>query len=86
MTNALDTLRHGRRGSPLGNDMLSVSSAFTPAAPPEVPPATKMPVPGQDDLANIAARRRSVAAQLARRGRLSTILSQPQSEPLGGTA
>lgn len=54
---------------------------------PEVPgltPVTPMPVPGQDDLSNIAAQRRSLADQLRRRGRLSTILSQPQSEPLGG--
>lgn len=55
-------------------------------AQPEIAPTppTVMPVPGQDDLANIAARRRSVQAQLLRRGRLSTILSQPQNEPLGG--
>src|SRR5258706_7435159 len=52
---------------------------------PVVPtPVTPMPVPGQDDLANIAARRRSIDEQLRRRGRVSTVLSSPQSEPLGG--
>ena len=47
-------------------------------------PVTPMPIPGQDDLANIAARRKSIEQQLFRRGRLSTILSNPLSEPLGG--
>lgn len=51
---------------------------------PAIPPPTPMPIPGQDDPTNIAARRRSIQAQLARRGRLATILTQPQAEPLGG--
>jgi|SRR6267378_3424710 len=55
------------------------------AAPGPLPPPIAMPVPGQDDLANIASRRRSIQSQLARRGRLSTILSQGFYEPLGGT-
>lgn len=55
-------------------------------APPNlnVTPVTPMPVPGQDDLASIAARRQSIQQQLARRGRVSTILSNAQNEPLGG--
>ncbi len=53
---------------------------------PEVAPPTPMPIPGQDTLEAVTARRRSIQAQLARRGRLSTILSQPQAEPLGGAA
>jgi hypothetical protein len=55
-----------------------------PPTPPVVTPVTPMPVPGQDELANIEARRRSISEQLARRGRASTILSNPQTEPLGG--
>jgi hypothetical protein len=55
-------------------------------APPEITPPTPMPIPGQDTLEAVTARRRSIQAQLARRGRLSTILSQPQAEPLGGAA
>src|SRR5690242_17108259 len=63
-----------------------VISGYKP--PPETPtvtPVTPMPIPGQDDLANIAARRQSIEQQLLRRGRLSTILTSPQTnEPLGG--
>lgn len=55
-----------------------------PPGPPVVTPVTPMPIPGQDDLTNIAARRKSIEEQLFRRGRLSTVLSNPQSEPLGG--
>lgn len=51
---------------------------------PDIPAPTAMPIPGQDALANIISRRRSIQAQLARRGRLATILSQPATEPLGG--
>lgn len=55
-----------------------------PPPDPTVTPVTPMPVPGQDDLASIAARRQSIQQQLARRGRVSTILSNAQNEPLGG--
>lgn len=55
-----------------------------PPGPPVVTPVTPMPIPGQDDLSNIAARRKSIEEQLFRRGRLSTVLSNPQNEPLGG--
>ena len=55
----------------------------TDISQPALTPPTPMPIPGQDSLANIMARRASIAAQLARRGRLSTILSQIQPEPLG---
>lgn len=57
---------------------------YVPLVSPAVTPVTPMPIPGQDDLANIAARRKSIEEQLFRRGRLSTVLSNPQSEPLGG--
>jgi hypothetical protein len=59
-------------------------SGYVAPATPNVTPVTPMPIPGQDDLANISARRRSIEQQLARRGRLSTVLSNPQNEPLGG--
>lgn len=52
----------------------------------DIPAVPRMPVPGPNSLDTIRARRLSIQAQLARRGRLSTILSQPQYEPLGGTA
>jgi len=50
---------------------------------PATPPPERMPVPGPDTIEAISARRRSIQAQLARRGRLSTILTG-QDEPLGG--
>jgi len=55
-----------------------------PPEPPVIPPPTPMPDPDLSSLGSIAARRRSIQAQLARRGRMSTILSQGQPEPLGG--
>jgi hypothetical protein len=52
---------------------------------PSIPAPAPMPVPGPDDPSTINARRNSIQAQLLRRGRLSSILSQgAQSEPLGG--
>lgn len=41
-------------------------------------------MPFIDDAATRRARRRSIAEQLARRGRLSTILTDDTIEPLGG--
>jgi hypothetical protein len=51
---------------------------------PTMTPPTVMPVP--DDQAVQQAKRRSIAAQMARRGRASTILTDSQSsgETLGG--
>jgi hypothetical protein len=49
----------------------------TPEPPPPPPPPTPMPTPGDDQSA--AAQRRALAAQMGRRGRQSTILSQPDS-------
>lgn len=51
---------------------------------PALTPPTVMPVP--DDQAVQQAKRRSIAAQMARRGRASTILTDSQSsgETLGG--
>ncbi len=51
-----------------------------PAAP-IIAPVTPMPLP--DDQSVIAARRRSIAAQLQNQGRASTILSQGNSDKLG---
>src|SRR3977135_3654447 len=60
---------------------------YTPAPEPDTAtptPVTPMPIPGQDDLSNIAARRRYIEEPFRRRGRMSTVLSNPQAEPLGG--
>lgn len=58
----------------------------TPApAAPVIPPPPVMPTP--DDKAVEAAKRRSIAAQIARRGRQSTMLTDPVtggSDTLGG--
>lgn len=51
------------------------------AAPPAFEKSAVMPTP--DDEAIKRARQRSIAAQLSRSGRQSTILSQPDSEFLG---
>lgn len=55
-----------------------------PQFDPPIPPVIPMPDPDPSSQGSIAARRRSVQAQMLRRGRMSTILTQPQSEPLGG--
>ena len=54
------------------------------SAPP--PPAASEPtvMPTADDAAVKNAKRKSIAAQVARRGRASTILSDSGSETLGG--
>lgn len=49
--------------------------------PPPIPKPVTMPLP--DDQAALAARRRSLAMQVAQHGRASTVLSD-QSEKLGG--
>lgn len=54
----------------------SASGAASDPPPPPPPPAP-MPTPGDDNTR--AAERRALAAQMARRGRSSTILSQPDS-------
>lgn len=57
-----------------------VSGAMAPK-PPKIPGVTPMP----DPLAQQEARRRSITEQLARRGRASTIMTQPApSGKLGG--
>ncbi len=55
-----------------------LASQLTKTSAPEVKPPPVMPTP--DDAAVRSAQRRSIAAQLARRGRQSTILT----DPLGG--
>lgn len=73
----------------LFSSMLSGGKESPPAAAsapaPAIPPPTPMPVP--DDAAVAAAKKRSIAAQLQRRGRASTILTDPVtggSDALGG--
>jgi len=71
---------------PLGNYLegrANEAGLEPPEMTPTPPPVIPMPDPSPESAANIAARRRSVQAQLLRRGRMSTILTQPQSEPLG---
>ena len=69
----------------LGGVGTMVASLFgggndTPAPPSPTAP-TVMPTP--DDQAVQAAKKRSIAAQVARRGRASTILSDTGAEKLG---
>ena len=56
--------------------------AVPAAPPPTVEPVPEMPTP--DDAQAKAAKRRSIAAQMARRGRASTILTDTTTEKLGG--
>lgn len=76
----------------LGSLLGGVASAFvgnlfggdkqsTPAPPAPSEPTV---MPTADDAAVKNAKRKSIAAQVARRGRASTILSDSESETLGG--
>ena len=64
----------------IGGTMLARRNA--PSAPPAPTPPTPMPTP--DDQQVQEAQRRSLAEQLARRGRASTILSDPQNSDVLG--
>ena len=75
----------------LGPDILNLfnepkgqgaATATTAAIAPTVEPPPPMPMP--DDESAQAARRRSIAAQRSRRGRVSTIFTQPEGQGLGG--
>jgi len=74
----------------LGPDILNLfheprqgaATATTAAVAPTVEPQPPMPMP--DDESAQAARRRSIAAQRSRRGRVSTIFTQPEGQGLGG--
>ena len=70
--------------SPAAAPLMSQLSESPQVDPPPVTPPTVMPTP--DDKAIQDAKRRSIAAQMARRGRASTILTGNQSggETLGG--
>ena len=57
-------------------------SGVSAGATPAVEPAPPMPMP--DDEASEAARRRSISRQRARRGRASTIFTNPEGQGLGG--
>lgn len=61
---------------------ISALTADKPSAPPPVAPPTPMPTP--DDSKVKAARSRSIAEQMVRQGRESTILTQGTEEKLGG--
>lgn len=86
---ALNPLSYFAGLDEVGNE---ISKALTPK-PPELPGAveplmapTPMPVASPDDAAMQAAKRKSLAQQIARRGRASTILTQPVGqESLGAT-
>ena len=59
--------------------------ADKPATPSTAAPSVKPPVPMPDPKGNDAAKKRSIAEMMARRGRASTILTDPaQSDALGG--
>lgn len=65
-----------------GNDSPPVTAAPAPVTP-KVEAPTVMPTP--DDQAVTAAKKKSIAAQLQRQGRASTILSQTgNADALGG--
>lgn len=75
----LDPIRHVIQGLS-GSD--EVAAAPPPMAPTVEPPSV-MPTP--DDKAVQAAKKKSIAAQLQRQGRASTILSQTgNADALGG--
>ncbi len=57
------------------------SAPSIPPPPPPPPPPAPMPVP--DDESAKKAKRRSIASQQGRSGRLSTILSDGGNETLG---
>lgn len=60
------------------------SDEKTPEAPAAPAPSEPTVMPTADDAAVKTAKRKSIAAQVARRGRASTILSDSGSETLGG--
>lgn len=63
----------------------AVGSALNPAKMPDVPALAATPTMPTMDSAGVAqARRLSIAQQMAQGGRSSTILSQAQSQTLGG--
>lgn len=68
--------------------MSFIADMFGGGAPPQVAaavPAVTPPVPMPDVKGNRDAKRRSIAEQLRRQGRASTILTdQSQSDALGG--
>lgn len=59
----------------------ATSAALAPS--PSAAPAVKPPVPMPDQRAIATARRRSLAEQMTRRGRASTILSDNGGDTLG---
>jgi len=63
-----------------GSALMGALNKPDAAAPPPVEPATPMP----DEEALKKARRRSISAQLGRRGRQSTILTDTGGDALGG--
>jgi len=76
-------------GGDTAGQVQRVTTAINPVASAPTPPIIEtpppMPVPLPDDTAIQAARRRSIATQMRRRGRRSTILTGfDEGETLGG--
>ena len=69
---------------PLGIVLKDDPPPIIMSAPPAAAPPVDMPVSPDMATASNAPRRRSIASQLRRRGRASTILTDITSEPLGG--
>lgn len=70
----------GAAVSAVVTSILSDRGSSAPPAPPVPEKPAAIPVASESDVAN--AKRRSIAAQVARRGRASTILTEP-TEKLG---
>lgn len=69
----------------LGATAVTTMMADSPAAPSIAAPAVKPPVPMPDPKGTDAAKKRSIAEMMARRGRASTILTDSaSSDALGG--
>ena len=69
-------------GSMLRDEAPQQQQPQAAAPPPEIEKPTEMPTP--NDAARRAAQRRSIAQQMARRGRASTILTDNAEAKLGG--
>lgn len=66
-----------------GDDKPAPAPAAAPAPVPVVTPVVAMPAPGPKDPNATAAKRKSIAEQLRRRGRASTIMTNLSDDTLG---
>lgn len=80
----LPSLFSGVASSLIGSLFGGKSEAQTAAAPPPPTPEAPTPMPTADDAAAKEAKRRAVVAQIARRGRASTILTGDDSQQAMG--